>query len=123
MKGSISTLLLLAIIGLLGYLAWDHFTDPVIHWDSTTDLEVIAGSYHDGIFRAWSKEQVARDPSGKATPGFVVTIEINCRTAQFKNVAYKLKDGHADQLDAPWASIQPDTAEARLLAEGCKNRK
>jgi hypothetical protein len=128
MRETITTIFTLTLIGYVGYYAWTHFewthfNDPVIHWDSTTDLEVIPGTYHDGIFRAWTKERISRDSSGKATPGMVLTIEFDCKKAQFRNVAFKVNNGSLDPIDAPWSNIQPDSAEARLLAEGCKNRK
>ena len=123
MNDGIAVLVFLAAVGYGAYFLYNRVTDPVIHWDAHTDLEVIPGSYHDGTLRAWSKEGIIKGQDGKATPTTVVTIELNCRTAQFRNVALKMNGSNSYDLpDSAWSSVQPDTAEAKLLAAGCKSR-
>jgi hypothetical protein len=48
-----------------------------MHWDANSNLELIAGSNHDGIFRAWSKESLAKAPDARSVPDVLVTLELD----------------------------------------------
>jgi len=116
-----TTLLALILVAVIGglYEAYKNYRKQEGQGEDAA-FQLVPGSYSDGHF-VWSKEGIV---NGKPTT--IVTIEFQCKTARFRNIAIKTakpdgKWGDVSEFpDSPWVIIQPDTFEAKVLEAGCR---